>query len=104
MCTIYSSTVVSQVSAHGRLNITRDFGSHGCLPGIKIPYRSCYIGPLKCGTWVLTRKWVLAQDTTVVLCVYPYVSSEVFYSSSRYMYVSYCIDFAENALFSSFYL
>ena len=31
-------TVVSQVSAHGRLNITRDFGPHGRLPGIKIPY------------------------------------------------------------------
>ena len=30
--------VVSWVSAHGRLNITRDFGLHGCLPGIKIPY------------------------------------------------------------------
>ena len=31
-------TVVSRVSAHGRLNITRDFGPHGHLPGIKIPY------------------------------------------------------------------
>ena len=27
-------TVVSRVSAHGRLNITRDFGPHGRLPGI----------------------------------------------------------------------
>ena len=33
-------TVVSRVSAHGRLNITRDFGLHGRLPGIKIPYTS----------------------------------------------------------------
>ena len=32
------NTVVSRVSAHGRLNITHDFGPHGRLPGIKIPY------------------------------------------------------------------
>ena len=31
---ICSYTVVSWVSAHGRLNITRDFGPHGRLPGI----------------------------------------------------------------------
>ena len=31
-------TVVSWVSAHGCLNITRDFGPHGRLPGIKLPY------------------------------------------------------------------
>ena len=31
-------TVVSLVSAHGHLNISRDFGPHGCLPGIKIRY------------------------------------------------------------------
>ena len=31
-------TVVSRVSAHGHLNITRDFGPHGHLPVIKIPY------------------------------------------------------------------
>ena len=31
-------TIVSRVSAQGRLNITRDFGPHGCLPGFKIPY------------------------------------------------------------------
>ena len=32
-------TVVSRLSAHGRLNVhvTRDFGLHGGLPGIKIP-------------------------------------------------------------------
>ena len=29
-------TVVSWVSAHGRLNIPRDFGPHGRLPGIKM--------------------------------------------------------------------
>ena len=34
----YTCTVVSRVSAHGCLNITRDFGPHGRLPGIKIPY------------------------------------------------------------------
>ena len=31
-------TVVSQVSTHGHLNITHNFGPHGRLPGIKIPY------------------------------------------------------------------
>ena len=31
-------TVVSRLSAHGRLNITCDFGLDGHLPGIKIPY------------------------------------------------------------------
>ena len=29
--------VVTWVSAHGRLKITRDFGPHGRLPGIKTP-------------------------------------------------------------------
>ena len=33
-----SITVVSRVSAQGHLNITHDFGPHGRLPGIKIPY------------------------------------------------------------------
>ena len=37
------------------------------LPGIKIPcsYRSCYIDPLKLGTWALThgQEWALARDT-----------------------------------------
>ena len=33
---MYTCTVVSQVSAHGRLNIPRDFGPHGHLPGIKM--------------------------------------------------------------------
>ena len=28
------NTVVSQISAHGRLNITHNFGLHGRLPGI----------------------------------------------------------------------
>ena len=32
LCVVY--TVVSRVSAHGCLNITRDFGPHGRLPGI----------------------------------------------------------------------
>ena len=50
------------ISAHGRSNITCDFGLHGRLPRIKSHtlYRSCYSGPLKCGTRVLAR------DTTVV--------------------------------------
>ena len=30
--------VVSWVSAHGYFSVTRDFGLHGRLPGIKIPY------------------------------------------------------------------
>ena len=29
-------------------------------------YRSCYIDPLKCSTWALTREWALARDTTVL--------------------------------------
>ena len=33
-------------------------------------YRSCYSGHLKCDTWALTWKWVLAQDTTVVAVVH----------------------------------
>ena len=28
-------------------------------------YRSCYSGPLKCGTRALTREWALAQYSTV---------------------------------------
>ena len=31
-------SLVSQVSTHGRLNITHYFGPHGCLPKIKILY------------------------------------------------------------------
>ena len=31
-------TVVSWISAHGRLNITHNFDPHGCLRGTKIPY------------------------------------------------------------------
>ena len=30
----FGNTIVSWVSAHGRLNIDRDFSPHGCLPGI----------------------------------------------------------------------
>ena len=37
-------------------------------------YRSCYSGPLKCSTWVLTWEWVLARDTTVCVCVCVWVS------------------------------
>ena len=63
-------TIVSRVSAHGRLNITHDFGPHRHLPGIKISYillytGNCYSGLLKCGTWALTREWALAWDTKV---------------------------------------
>ena len=29
-------------------------------------YRSCYIDPLKWGTWALTQEWVLAWDTMVI--------------------------------------
>ena len=32
-------------------------------------YRSCYIDPLKWGTWALTWQWALAQDTTVVIII-----------------------------------
>jgi hypothetical protein len=32
--TYYGVNRVGWVSAHGRLNITRNFGPHGCLPGI----------------------------------------------------------------------
>ena len=35
---IRKCTVVSRVSAHRCLNITSNFGPHGHLPGIKIPY------------------------------------------------------------------
>ena len=59
-------TVASRVNTHGCLNITRNFGQHGCLPRIKIPYS----GPLKCGTWALAYPGVgvcaLAWDTTVI--------------------------------------
>ena len=33
-------------------------------------YRSCYMDPLKCGTWALTREWALARDTTAHTCWY----------------------------------
>ena len=60
-------TVVSRVSAHGRLNITHDFGLHGRLPRIKISYvciEAATVAP--CGTWALIREWALAQDTMVI--------------------------------------
>ena len=30
----------------------------------------CYIDPLKCAIWALTREWALAQDSTVIGCVF----------------------------------
>ena len=62
-CTCMYNTVVSRISTHGHLNITHKFGPHGRLPGIKNSvclYRSCYIDPLKWGTWALTWEWALA--------------------------------------------
>ena len=52
------------MSAHGHLNITRDFGLHAWsltrdITSIPL-YRSCYIDPLKRATWALTL------DTTVI--------------------------------------
>ena len=40
-------------------------------------YRSCYIDPLKLGTWVLTREWALAWDTTVSTCAYTWCDQEI---------------------------
>ena len=43
---MYSSIcmyVLSWVSAHGHLNISRDFGPHGHLSGMKISYVYMYI-------------------------------------------------------------
>ena len=62
--------VVSWISAHGHLNITRYFGPHAWVLSRDINfYRSCYINDLlKCDTWVLIQKWALAQDTVVVAC------------------------------------
>ena len=57
---VHENTVESWVSAYGRLNVTRDFGPHGRLPGIKISCMEAASDPLKFGTWALTR------DTTVV--------------------------------------
>ena len=54
-----SYTVVSRVSAHGCLNITRDLVCMGANLGDQNPiclYRSCYSGPLKFGKWALTRE------------------------------------------------
>ena len=63
-------TVVSWVSTHGHLNIhDRDFGLHGNIISIHL-YRSCYIDPLKWGTWALTREWALARDTMVIVAYY----------------------------------
>ena len=55
------NTVVSQVSAHGRLNITHDFAPHGRLVlGMNIPYiciEAATVAPLNA---------VLAWDTMVI--------------------------------------
>ena len=52
------------------LNIPRDFWPAWALTwdqnSIRL-YTSCYSGPLKCGTWALTREWALAQDTTITV-------------------------------------
>ena len=60
---------------HGHLYIIRNFGLHGRLPGIKIPYvcieAATLARPLKCGTWVLTREWALTQDTMYGTSVCP---------------------------------
>ena len=42
-------------------------------------YRSCYIDPLKCGTWALTWEWALARDTTVHAAIRYSLSSKNFY-------------------------
>ena len=54
--------IVSWVSAHGLLNIPREFGPHGHLSGTQIVY-VC----IEAATLVLTREWALAQDTTVYI-------------------------------------
>ena len=51
-------TIVSRISAHGRLNVTCNLARMGAYPGCKL-HRSCYIDPLTCSTWALT------QDTLV---------------------------------------
>ena len=62
----YASTVVFWVSAHGKH--TSQFWPAWALTwditSIYL-YRSCYIDPLKWGTWALTQEWALARDTTV---------------------------------------
>ena len=54
------------VSAHGCLNITRDFGPHGHLSRIKIPY-VCIEAATVVPWSVVHGKWALARDTTVML-------------------------------------
>ena len=55
-------------------------------------YRSCYSGPLKYSTWVLTREWALARDTTVfgirnLFCTKIHVDSRNIMSKYMYMYM-----------------
>ena len=59
-------TVVSQVSAHGHLDINRNFGLHawGLTQDINSTYlyRS-YIDPLRCYTWAVTQVWALYSSS-----------------------------------------
>ena len=61
---------VPGISAHGYLNTTRDFGPHGCLSGIKIPYvciEAATVAPWNVvAIWALAQEWVLARDSTVL--------------------------------------
>ena len=43
---------------------SRDFGAYSEYKLYRSFYMYMYIDPLKCGTWVLTREWALARDTT----------------------------------------
>ena len=63
-----STMVVFWVSAHGCLNIheTLQFQQAWVLTwdiNCMYLYGSCYIDPLKFGTWELSEEWALAQDT-----------------------------------------
>ena len=57
------------VSAHGHLKLNCDFGLHGGLYTRDITficlYRSCYIDPLKCTTWALTRECIESPDPSM---------------------------------------
>ena len=59
-------TVVSRVSAHGRLNKLVILARMQDKTTIRLN-RSYYSGPLKCGTWALTWEWVLAQVTMIYM-------------------------------------
>ena len=65
----YAFTVVSQVSAHGYLNVTHDFGMHGRLPGTshkKLLHKltpCCVVDGCLPGSGCL---WALAWDAMVI--------------------------------------